>query len=40
MTAARKPKDMIAMMAVTVAVSSIGSSFPIGEAPSLAVAGV
>jgi hypothetical protein len=34
MTAARKPKDMIAIMAVTVAESSIGSSFPIGGAPS------
>jgi hypothetical protein len=36
MTAARKPNDMIAMMAVTVPVSSIGSSFPI-EGPLLAV---
>jgi hypothetical protein len=34
MTAARKLNDMIAMMAVTVAVISIGSSFPIEGIPS------
>jgi hypothetical protein len=32
MIAARKLNDMIAMTAVIEAVSSIGSSFPIGEA--------